>query len=76
MKDLVTPVVNRAIKEKYGVKPTGILDSSGNPPSEENNFLYNFPMDLFEGVVVVGGEKYQFRIKKEEKAWKLFLYPI
>ena len=73
MKNQTTAILNEAFIEATGKKPTKIIDALGNPPSEENNFLFNEMVEDFTGIAYFSNYKYDFRCFRESGAWSLEL---
>ena len=69
-------LVKGAYKELYKEYPASVQDFDGNPPSEDNNYLYIAFLDVFHGQVVTKeGYEMVFSIVKKDDSWEAEFIP-
>ena len=72
MKDQTSNLVIALYSKKLGVKITKVTSTSGEPPGEANNFLFNPIFDQFQGFAYgENGAKYIFFLIEDKNNWTL-----
>jgi hypothetical protein len=74
---VIETLIKMSFKEVYGYIPKSVTDMNGNPPGEENNWLYSQAFRWYRGKVSLGGGyEMTFSVFKEGESWKAEFIPI
>lgn len=72
MTDKTSRLISALFKTKFDKSVVEVSSISGEPPSQDNDFLFNPLFDQFQGRVrTEDGGRYVFFLAKQGKTWDL-----